>query len=459
MGETRQRTATLALAAALGLGFLAAWLLRSPAGLGATLWLLVALGAAALLARACGRLHGNLALGLAVAPLFALLLLWRDAPVLAELNVLAIVACLTLGLIPDGPGVVRLEELGHAALVWLGALLAGPLPLLRRGLTRLERAALLVLGALVALAAIRLGAGDVFLRLLLWTWIGAGLLRIAVFGGGLERSEETEPELVGAGEVALWLVALGAVVLAVVWVRLESLASGRNYVDAHEHATYAGQARSAFLVALVVVSVTVGALIVFERRAARTASARRLLGLLGGAAVLLALAVDAAALLSLRAYERTIGLTELRLYAFALLVWLAALLALLGATVLRRRPAHFGGALVASVLVAVVVLDVANPDAIIARREVHRSREYKIVDYGYLRTLSDDATPILVAALPELARPAQGAAPTTGPVGPVGPRSTGALSIRRLLDLHARCDADWRTWNRSRARARSLLCR
>jgi hypothetical protein len=115
--STKLGLVLLALAALFGL--LADWLLRAtPFGLGATLWLLAGIGASAALAWKGGRLHGSLALGLALAPLFALFLSWRDSTVLGELDVLGLAVCLSLALLPGGT--IRkadVEGLPHAFLL------------------------------------------------------------------------------------------------------------------------------------------------------------------------------------------------------------------------------------------------------------------------------------------------------------------------------------------------------
>jgi hypothetical protein len=153
-------------------------------------------------------------------------------------------------------------------------------------------------------------------------------------------------------------------------------------------------------------------------------------------------------------YERTFGLTGLRFYTTAFMVWLGVVLLWLAATVLRRRRERFAVGVLLSGLATILVLNVINPDAIIARVDVHLARHNRPVDYDYLGSLSDDATPVLLAAIPELERRAQVGA-TYGPSGPV---DRYASNIKASLDLHVRCSADWRTWNRSRARARELLC-
>src|SRR5205814_809445 len=98
-------------------------------------------------------------------------------------------------------------------------------------------------------------------------------------------------------------------------------------------------------------------------------------------------------------------------------------------TVLRGKRERFAGGLVLSGLAAVVLLNVANPDAIIARVNLDRAAHGKRVDLDYLDTLSPDAVPALAGRIP-------------------------AARLRSL----AECDLRWRSWNVSRLRARDAAC-
>jgi hypothetical protein len=96
---------------------------------------------------------------------------------------------------------------------------------------------------------------------------------------------------------------------------------------------------------------------------------------------------------------------------------------------LRRRLAHV--ALVGTAL-ALLGFSLANPDRLIAERNVDRWRETGRVDAEYLRGLSADAAPALV----EL--PAE-------------------LGVLAQLESALGGDEPWSSFNLSRRRARSLL--
>jgi hypothetical protein len=141
------------------------------------------------------------------------------------------------------------------------------------------------------------------------------------------------------------------------------------------------------------------------------------------------------ALHRLRLYEDAFGLTRLRLAAEVLALWLGGLFGLLiAAGVVARVLRQLPRAVIAGTAAALLAFSLANPDGLIAKRNVERWRETGDLDVIYLQTLSADAAP----ALAEL---------------PAGLRN------RALEPLAARLAADepWSSANLSRHRARQLV--
>jgi hypothetical protein len=159
----------------------------------------------------------------------------------------------------------------------------------------------------------------------------------------------------------------------------------------------------------------------------------RLVRALSVSLVALELVVAVSALQRLRLYEQAFGLTELRLYATGIVVWLACVFGWLCVTTLRARK-HFAVGALALGFAATAALNVVNPDALIARTNLTRPH----VDVRYLGGLSDDALPTLIVRLPRL-RPAL----------------RSALAARMLARTEAGDGV--LSWNASRSRARSLL--
>jgi hypothetical protein len=83
-----------------------------------------------------------------------------------------------------------------------------------------------------------------------------------------------------------------------------------------------------------------------------------------------------------------------------------------------------------------------NPDALIASTNIDRMEEGKRFDAYYLTTLSADAVPVLVESLPE-----------------IGDTHlwTGYTVEEAIVDRWDSKQADWRTWNLGRSRARQSI--
>jgi hypothetical protein len=155
---------------------------------------------------------------------------------------------------------------------------------------------------------------------------------------------------------------------------------------------------------------------------------------LSGALIVLVLVVLASALQRMRLYQREYGLTELRIYATGVILWLGCVFVLLAATVLRGRPRAFATGAVVAGFVATFALNVLNPDALIARTNLARPH----IDVAYVSQLSADAVPTLLHRLPTL------------------PPEVRRPIAAALLLRSERSDG-WLAWNVSRSRADHLL--
>jgi hypothetical protein len=99
-------------------------------------------------------------------------------------------------------------------------------------------------------------------------------------------------------------------------------------------------------------------------------------------------------------YENTYGFTESRILAHLFIYWLAVAFILLAIYTIRTEPEHqFAFRLFISVLVFFAVLNLINPDALIARHNVARMQATGKIDSLSLANLSEDATPILAQLL------------------------------------------------------------
>ena len=156
--------------------------------------------------------------------------------------------------------------------------------------------------------------------------------------------------------------------------------------------------------------------------------------------LLLLAVVMTSALARMRLYVGAFGLSEIRVYATAFMLYLAGVFAWFAWTTLRAQRRRFAfGALVQG-FAMLGVLHLVNPDALIVRTNLARPGSERPFDGWYAASLGADAVPLLVEALPRLDRRAQ--------------CSVAAGLRRQLSKLEG---DDWRTWNFARARARRLL--
>jgi hypothetical protein len=470
MGD-RTRLGLGLLAAALVLGLLGDELLRAtPPGINVFLWVIALAVTLALLARwQRVPLTGGRRWMLPPLVLFAALPAWRDSPALVSLDLLAIVAALALGALRTSKPVHRaglgdyVLGLGNAGAAVTGRTMTlmqreiewrelptGPQA---RHAVAIGRGFLLAAPLLLVFGALFVAADQVFqgfvsdavprgddivthaVLIVLFAWISAGLLREY-----LVRCEPVDPDVrpsltLGRTEVAVVLGLLNLLFLAFVLVQLRYLFGGSSLVEDRTDLTYAEYARHGFFELVTVAALVLPLLLLGDWLRRREHGRDDLVfRVLAGALLVLLGVVMASALQRMRLYQREYGLTELRLYATAFIVWLAVVFAWAAATVLRGRRELFAVGALISGFAAIFALNALNPDALIARTNLDRPK----LDVYYLTQLSDDATPALVDALPKL---------------------EPDLRAQLELELAARRDSgrDWRTWNWSRNRAQAAL--
>lgn len=479
------------------LGILASALLQTlPWGLNLTIFLLACLGAIGVGWRlGAVRLTGA---GRYLIPIFAALALayvTHDAYPLAALDLLAIAVVGALMIDRTRTGRLRVAGWSQYLTVCLAALLsacqgamlarpaladgrANPAARAARVLLRVAVGTAIALPMLIVFASLfgsadpRFGAflRDVF-RLDRWNlgqfvrdgviafvaaWGTLGLL--AHFFGDVRphaihidsQRDPTFPTPLGAVEA---LVALGLFNLlfgAFVVFQLPYLFSATPIGQTPGLNPYADYARRGFLELVAVAAFTLPTLLTGDwitrtpRPKLYTILSLTLLGLLA--------VIAASALQRMWLYTQAYGLTELRLYSTTFMLWLAAVFAWYVPTVLRCRRDRFAfGALVAA-LGTLLALYVVNPDDLIVRANLDLSRRAGSTitllppgnrvyesnfDDTYALTLSADAAPALIDALPSLPQ-------------------AQACQIANALRRKARevwAVGDWRSWSLARALA------
>jgi hypothetical protein len=386
-----------------------------------------------------------------LAPLFffALMVAVRANPFVTALNVLAVLVLLSYLAFFYGNGRVTTLGILGAVLVpvrtgWHSGVLAAPLLAAalesrhinqrQRRLFPVLRGVLLALPVLVVFTLLLSSADLVFAqyveRLFTLEFVPnvdeviarTVLISLAAWGlaGGLvyalvwrETAETDQSALegwahqlprqygLGLGETATILALVNGLFLIFMAVQFTYLFGGERHLNL-EGITYAEYARRGFFELVAVAVLTLALILALNWITRRTTKQQmRLFNGLSSGLTLLVLALLVSAWQRMGLYEATFGYTELRLYVFAFMAWLAILLLWFLLT-LWRAPHRFALGLLVVALGYLTSLNLLNPDAFIVRQNLVRYAATGDLDAAYLTTLSADAVPELVAALAQV---------------------------------------------------------
>lgn len=269
--------------------------------------------------------------------------------------------------------------------------------------------------------------------------VGGFLVKLFLAPRTMPDHSVPKPPPFGIIEIATVLLALDLLFGLFVATQFRHFFGGNELVRSTAHLGYADYARRGFFelstVTALTVPVLLGSYALLNRTSARD---MRIYSGLATILVVLVFAVISSAWLRMRLYVDAYGITSLRLYVFAAIAWIGATFACFATTVLRGRPERFAFGALSLFVGGVFVLNLVNPDRLIASINTHRSGE--ALDAQYLRGLSLDSVPVLAEALPRLAGDDQAA------VQDVLARHKQGLGSR-----------DPRSWNLATGSAASIL--
>lgn len=476
MGTTEQRIFGIA-GAGLILGAIGDLLLRTtPWGINVILWTGAFLIAAAVLIRWQGIkiAPGIFWLSLPVL-FFSVGIAWRDSNTLKSLNVMAICVAFALAALRSGSGQLIFGEVLEYSFGLLRALLwAIPgftaamerayrwLPITKgrpRGKTMaVGRGILIAIPLLLLFGKLLTDADAAFEKLIsgLFNWnlpelflhlgwitlfgaIGCGILYRILLANDNHGPFPERPSFLSIGiiEAAVVLIMLNLLFSGFIGAQFGYFFGGADVATSSHALSIAVYARRGFF-ELVAVTLLVLPLLLSMHWLFRIETDRdnRIFGILSGLLVVMLFVVMASALHRMFLYQEMYGLTELRLYTTVFMGWLALVFVWFLLTVLRGMRERFAfGALVAG-LSLIAILNIINPDGLIVLTNTAQASSEKDVDICYLATLSDDALPGLIDALPKVKQPVR-----------------SYLSQRVLSSLPERESADWRSWNWGAANA------
>ena len=264
------------------------------------------------------------------------------------------------------------------------------------------------------------------------SWGMLGLLR-GIVSQPASSPEPAERGSLGMTEAAtaMWLVNG----LFAVFVAFQIFEVAVSYGS--RDVSYAQQARSGFFQLVWVAAIVVMVVLFLDWIVAARDQQR--LHRLQSALVLLTGFVLISALVRMALYVDAFGLTRLRVFTTVFMFWIAFVLVWLTRSVLRGRRDRFARPAVAGLLAATLILNIVNPDGLIAGYNLeHRPRSAPGVDVSYLHQgLSPDAVPAIVANIDQ-----------------IGDRCAQMRVVERL---EAEQSSDIRNWNLSRSRAAGLI--
>jgi hypothetical protein len=363
---------------------------------------------------------------------------------LSALNVLAVITL--LGLVAYFYSAGRIEQLGIFGypialfLAWAHAIaLAVPLvpasvdvEAVRKKslpvLVPLARGVLLALPVLIIFSCLLASADMVFasyltgifrldlladlqemaLHILIITWIAWLLAGGIVYALGRRQAQTAEvepweaalssiPRLIGFVEATTLLVLVDLLFMSFGLIQFAYLFGGQTNITA-EGFTYADYARRGFFELIAVSVLTLGLILGLHRLVPR--ASRRQAAIFNGLSsvmVGLVLVLLASAFWRMLLYQEAYGFTHLRLYVHVFEIWLAITFLWLLVT-LWVMPNRFAiGGFIAA-LGFLVTLNIANPDVLIAERNLDRYYTTGKLDVAYLTGLSEDAVPLLTQA-------------------------------------------------------------
>jgi len=268
------------------------------------------------------------------------------------------------------------------------------------------------------------------------------IVRPMTLGKKWEQSDVTSSPSWVPGRIEL-SIAMGSVLalfLLFVVIQFRYLFGGDQLVRTIPGLTYATYARKGFfallcVVLLVHIVLMAGAWLV-KGADSRTGRLYRTLGL--GLAALTGF-IFASAFFRMHLYVEAYGLTQLRFYAVTILIWLALVFLILIVRLVWPNWTFFTSGYLYSLLVILVLLNISNPDSLIARVNLHRVTQDRTLDAEYLQKLSTDAIPTILRYDEHL------------------PAEDRDMLLSEILYDRTTNATGWRSWNLSRARAKRQL--
>jgi hypothetical protein len=245
--------------------------------------------------------------------------------------------------------------------------------------------------------------GETIVRILLV------LLVSCAFVGAYSYIFNVKKEVIGSKERKLRIgsiesyILLGSVnllFLIFISVQITYLFGGQSNISSLGF-TYAQYARRGFFELIGVAVISFFLLFGLDRYIQREkGSGLRIFKILSSLLVVGVIVIMVSAFMRLLLYEDAYGFTTLRLYSHVFIIFLTVVFGLLIYKVLKNgKESNFSLGVFLSAILFLAGMNVLNPDAFIAQKNIQRFNNGKKLDVYYLTTLSDDALPVTVKML------------------------------------------------------------
>lgn len=205
-----------------------------------------------------------------------------------------------------------------------------------------------------------------------------------------------QPTRVGRLDWLAPLIVVNAVFVLFIVLQARTLFGGDDYVMDTAGLTYAEYARSGFWLLSIITVLSLAVIAAGARWAPRsTRGDRWVLRVVLGGLSLMSLVVVVSALARMDLYSQVYGLTRLRVWVFAVEVWIGVLFCLVLFCGIRLRAAWLARAAVGTGAAVIVALAAINPEALIAQQNLERYDATGDIDLTYLGGLSPDALAVV----------------------------------------------------------------
>lgn len=205
---------------------------------------------------------------------------------------------------------------------------------------------------------------------------------------------------IGHIESSILLGSVNVLFFIFIFVQLTYLFGGESNISSQGF-TYADYARRGFFELIAVAIISLLLLLTVEKYVAKKETGHALgFKIFSTALVVQVILIMASAFTRLSLYEEAYGFTTLRLYSHAFIVLLAIIFCLLLYKIYRdKRENVFAFRVFISLVLFLAVMNLLNPDAFIARRNIERFASTGKLDVYYLSRLSGDAVPDTIKLL------------------------------------------------------------